>query len=68
MQHYTQDTKAVLLFCPTCNRKTMHQVNDHRVGSCLEPHVTGMSRAQAKRAVALRKAVELLKKQEELDL
>jgi hypothetical protein len=28
---------------------TMHQVNDRRVGSCTEPHVFGMSKAQEKR-------------------
>jgi len=34
----------------------MHQVNDRRVGTCTEPHVFGMSRAQEKRAE--RKAAE----------
>ena len=50
MQHYTKNTKAVLLFCPTCNKKTMHRVDDRRVGCCQEIHVTGMSQAQKKRA------------------
>ena len=66
-QHYTQDTTAVFLFCSTCNRKTMHQVNDHRVGSCLEPHATGLSKAQAKR-VALNEKLKQEQAQGGLEL
>jgi len=51
MQHYQRNTSGILKFCPTCNRKTMHRVDDRRVGSCVEIHVTGMSKAQTKRAV-----------------
>lgn len=38
-EHYTSNTTAVLKFCPTCNRKTMHRVYNKRLGSCMEPHV-----------------------------
>ena len=48
-QHYQRNTSAVLMYCPTCGKKTMHQVNDRRVGACLEPHVSGLSNAQKKR-------------------
>jgi len=49
MQHYPRNTCGILKFCPTCNRMTMHRVDDHRVGNCVEVHVKGMSKAQAKR-------------------
>uniref|UniRef100_A0A6M3JEK6 Uncharacterized protein n=1 Tax=viral metagenome TaxID=1070528 RepID=A0A6M3JEK6_9ZZZZ len=49
MQHYQSNVTAVMLFCSTCNRKTMHRVDDNRVGNCMEPHVAGMSKAQLKR-------------------
>ncbi|KKW11479.1 MAG: hypothetical protein UY48_C0018G0013 [Candidatus Gottesmanbacteria bacterium GW2011_GWB1_49_7] len=50
MQHYQRNTRGILKYCPTCNRMTMHQVDDRRVGSCRETHVVGMSKAQAKMA------------------
>jgi len=50
MQHYQRNTIGILKYCPTCNRMTMHHVDDRRVGSCRETHATGMSKAQAKRA------------------
>ena len=56
----------VLLFCPTCNRKTMHRVDDRRVGCCQEIHVTGLSQAQLKRAD--KKDKELQNKQSDLEL
>lgn len=37
-QHYTKNTKQVLHYCPTCNRQTMHRVDDRRLGCCLENH------------------------------
>lgn len=49
-QHYQRNVSAVSHWCPTCGRMTMHQVNDRRMGTCLEQHVTGMSKAQEKRA------------------
>ncbi len=49
-QHYQRNTTGVLMFCPTCNRKTIHQVNDRRVGTCTEQHVAGMSRKQEREA------------------
>ncbi len=49
-QHYQRNVVGVSKYCPTCNRKTIHQVNDRRVGTCTEPHVFGMSKAQEKRA------------------
>lgn len=51
MQHYQRNVTAVLLYCPTCNKKTMHRVDENRVGNCMEPHVTGWSKAQAKRII-----------------
>jgi ribosomal protein L44E len=37
-EHYTRNTRQVLHYCPTCNRKTMHRVDDRRLGCCLEDH------------------------------
>lgn len=52
MQHYQRNVTAISRFCPTCNRMTMHRVDDRRVGSCVEVHVTGMTKSQLKRAAA----------------
>jgi ribosomal protein L44E len=43
-QHYTRSTSAVLAYCPTCNRKTMHRVDDRRMGPCLEHRADGRSK------------------------
>lgn len=37
-EHYTRNTRQVLHYCPTCNRQTMHRVDDRRLGCCLEDH------------------------------
>jgi ribosomal protein L44E len=39
MQHYTKNTTRVLLFCQTCNKKTMHRVDKGKVGPCENSHV-----------------------------
>ena len=49
MQHYQRNTEGILIFCNTCGRKTLHDVDDRRAGSCRESHVKGMSVKQAKR-------------------
>lgn len=48
-EHYTRNTNGVFRWCSSCNRLTMHDVDDRRVSSCREIHVTGMSKAQEKR-------------------
>lgn len=61
MQHYQRNVTKILKFCNVCNRLTMHNVADRRVGSCVEPHITGMSKAQIKQAkLKDKKAKELL--------
>jgi hypothetical protein len=50
MQHYPKNVSAVWIWCNVCNRRTMHRVDDRRVGSCVEQHVFGLSKAQEKRA------------------
>lgn len=47
-QHYTRNTSAVLAYCPTCNRKTMHRVDDRRIGPCLEHGAREFTRKQAR--------------------
>jgi len=47
-QHYQKNVCGVLMWCNTCNRKTMHAVYNKRVGTCTETHVVGMSRKQEK--------------------
>jgi hypothetical protein len=49
MEHYPKNTVRVTKFCKTCNRRTLHRVDDKRVGICIEQHVKGMSKAQEKR-------------------
>lgn len=43
-EHYTRNTISVTKFCPTCNRKTRHRVDDRRLGVCMEQHVKGDSK------------------------
>ena len=61
-QHYTRSTTAVMAYCPTCNRKTMHRVDDRRIGPCLEHKAQGMSKKQEK----LNKRLNELREQPEL--
>ena len=37
-EHYTNSTTGVLKYCPTCNKKTMHQVSGKRLGLCENSH------------------------------
>lgn len=46
MQHFTRSTTQVLAYCPTCNRLTMHRVDDRRLGPCLEHEASGMTKKQ----------------------
>lgn len=45
-QHYQRNVTAIMRYCPTCGTETMHRVSDRRVGSCLNSHVTGLSKKQ----------------------
>ena len=58
MQHYQRNVKAIMMYCPTCGKMTMHRVDDRRVGSCINPHVFGMSKKQEKREKDKQKAAE----------
>ncbi len=59
--HETRNTTAVLAWCPTCGKQTLHQVSDRRRGTCLEPHVSGLSKAQAQRKKAEERESQNLK-------
>jgi hypothetical protein len=37
-----------MVFCNTCNRKTMHRVDQRRIGSCTEHQASGESEKQRK--------------------
>ena len=63
-QHYQRNVTAVMKFCPTCNRETMHRVSDRRVGSCLNIHAEGMSKKQEAQLRKEMKQFELDKKNE----
>ena len=47
-QHYQRNTTGITQWCNTCNRMTIHRVDDRRVGVCTEHHKDGMSKAQKK--------------------
>lgn len=36
--HYPKSTVYVQVFCPTCNKQTVHHVWDGRLGRCVEDH------------------------------
>lgn len=36
--HYPKNTTEVSYWCNTCNRLTMHQVYNGRLGACVEEH------------------------------
>jgi len=55
--HETRNTTAVLKWCSTCGKNTLHQVSDRRQGTCLNAHASGMSKDQERRN----------KKQEEIE-
>ena len=52
-QHYTRNTKQVMHWCSTCNKQTMHRVDDRRLGSCTEHSAPEFSRKQEKHRKAL---------------
>ncbi len=56
--HETRNTTAVLAWCPTCGKQTLHQVSDRRRGTCLNPHVAGLSKAQERREKTEKKKEE----------
>ena len=56
--HETRNTTAVLAFCSTCNKKTMHRVCDRRRGTCMEPHADGLSKKQEQARKALEKKAQ----------
>jgi len=66
-QHYQKNVSGVLAYCKTCEKLTMHRVDENRMGNYIEPHVTGMSKVQERRA---KKKEEEDRKslQEDLDL
>jgi hypothetical protein len=35
-EHYTKNTVEVSVWCNTCNRMTMHRVDDGRRGPCID--------------------------------
>lgn len=57
-EHYPRTTTSVSAWCNTCGRRTMHRVDDRRLGSCLEHGREGMSKAQQKRREALEQAAQ----------
>jgi ribosomal protein L44E len=52
MEHYPKNTVRITKFCPTCNKRTMHRVDNKRVGICIEPHVKGLSKKQERKLKA----------------
>jgi hypothetical protein len=45
-QHYTKNTAAVMHYCPTCNRFTMHRTDYKRLGTCTEHEAPAFSQKQ----------------------
>jgi len=48
-QHHPKNVSAVLKWCPTCRKNTMHRVDFKREGSCTEHGATGLSKEQERR-------------------
>jgi hypothetical protein len=46
MQHYQRNVTAIMKWCEHCGRKTMHRVDESRVGNCMESHAEGLSKKQ----------------------
>lgn len=36
--HFTKNTVSASVWCPTCNKHTMHYVWDGRIGRCMNDH------------------------------
>lgn len=47
-EHHSKHTTSVMYWCPKCANRTMHRVDNGRLGACLEPHFTGLSKKQEK--------------------
>jgi hypothetical protein len=62
MQHYQRNVIAITKWCDVCGRLTSHRVSDRRVGSCMESHVTGLSKKQEAKLRQEIKQFELDKK------
>jgi hypothetical protein len=45
-EHYPENVQRVMVFCPTCNKRTMHRTDHHRLGSCTEHAPEGLSEKQ----------------------
>ena len=61
-EHWPKSTTRAKLYCPTCNRLTMHRIDNGRQGPCEEHSAEGLSAAQKKR----RDKQEIEKKQPKL--
>ena len=64
MQHYQRNVIAITKWCETCGKMTRHRVSDRRVGSCMESHVTGLSKKQEAKLRQEIKQFELDKRNE----
>ncbi len=47
-EHHQRNVTGTLYFCSVCNKKTLHNVSDRRLGSCTEHAASGLSKAQEK--------------------
>jgi ribosomal protein L44E len=54
-EHHPKHVTALLKWCSTCKRNTMHRVDSKREGSCTEHAASGLSKAQEKQKAAKEK-------------
>lgn len=47
-EHYPKHVTSVMHWCSVCRRRTMHRVDDKRLGSCTEHQAEGLTRKQQK--------------------
>lgn len=57
-QHYPKNVTAVMQYCRTCGKMTMHRVDDNRVGTCMETHVFGLSKKQMRQEESKKRMIK----------
>jgi len=53
-EHFTKNTVSAEFYCPKCNKRTQHRIDDHRKGPCLNC----IDRLESEKTQAPAKAVE----------
>jgi ribosomal protein L44E len=57
-EHFSANTVSAAFYCPKCQKRTQHRIDDHRKGPCLEC-MARLEREHAKQFLQDRQQQEL---------